>query len=222
MDHHVHKALEASLQSYSEIAGVGADELLARLIEVFELDAPYLEKVTRLDEAFDDSPQFEELREIVFDLLLMNFFAADIEKLEGDYLESKEWEAIEDQTIDRGTEALNVLLYLRECMDEEIEPQLEDYLKEFLLVDEDEFQDEHRIYEPVIANQLLVDSSYEEIAKAASTISDDQELSELFYPIMGFFYELRPTAQDWADYIGSSTNPAFDKAVYTLLVAYSR
>ncbi|SKB89687.1 hypothetical protein SAMN05660226_03712 [Parapedobacter luteus] len=222
MDLHIQRALEAALQSYGEIAGVGVDGLSAQLSGVFEADVPYLEKVALLDEAFDDHPKLEELREIAFDLLLMNFFAADVEKLEGDYLESDEWEAIEDQTIDRGTEVLNLLLYLRECADEAIEPQLEDYLKEFLLVDEDEFQDEHRIYEPVIANQLLVDSSYDEIAEVAAKISQDTELAELFYPMMGFFYEQRPTAQDWEEYIAASVNPAFDKAVYHLLVAYSR
>src|SRR5690606_1812476 len=153
-------------------------------------------------------------------LLLLNFFAADVEKLEGDYLESEEWEAIENQTIDRGTELLNVLLYLRECADEQIEPQLDDYLKEFLLVDEDEFQDEHRIYESVIAHQVLVDSSYEEIAKIAQKISSDQELAELFYPIMGFFYEQYPPEADWTTYLHHSVNPGFEGAVYQLLAGY--
>ena len=48
-----------------------------------------------------------------------------------------------------------------------------------LLVDEDEFQDEHRIYEDVIANQILVDSSYEEIAKVAGNLPEFAELKEL-------------------------------------------
>ncbi|MGK6353259.1 hypothetical protein [Parapedobacter sp. DT-150] len=221
MNHHVHSALEASLQTYGDIAQLDTGALLPLLEDVFEQDIPYLEKVSRMDAAFDDYPGVEELREVVFDLLLMNFFAADVEKLEGDYLESAEWDAIEEQTIDRGTELLNLLLYLRECMDEEIEPQLGDYLKEFLLVDEDEFQDEHRIYEPMIANQLLADSSYDEIAAVAVKIPDTQELAELFYAMMGFFYEQQPTAQDLAEYTRESPNPAFDTAVYRLLIAYN-
>ncbi|WP_353128116.1 hypothetical protein [Parapedobacter pyrenivorans] len=222
MDQHVQQALVASLQAYTEATAYQAHDLQVRLTKVFEGDAPYLEKVSDLDAVFDDQPQLEELREIAFDLLLMNFFAADVEKLENDYLESEEWEMIENDTIDRGTELLNLLLYFRECADEAIEPQLDDYLKEFLLVDEDEFQDEYRIYEPVIANQLLLDSSYVEIAKVASKIPADQELSELFYPIMSFFYEQQPTASDMEEYAHSSVNPAFDVAVYTLLVAYNR
>ena len=222
MDQHIQKALGACLHTYGELTTNSANELLGKLIEVFDLEVPYLEKVSGLDEAFDNHPRFEELREIVFDLLLMNFFSADVEKLEGDYLESEEWEAIEDQTIDRGTEMLNLLLYLRECVDEDIEPQLVDYLKEFLLVDEDEFQDEYRIYEPVIANQILVDSSYEEIAKVASKLDADQELAELFYPLVSFFHEKEPTEGNLEAYTRSSVNPAFETGVYKLLVAYNR
>ncbi|MFC7523442.1 hypothetical protein ACFQRK_05775 [Parapedobacter sp. GCM10030251] len=222
MDVYISHALEACIQSYSSIKQTKGSDLLRRLAEIFAGDRAYLEKVSLMDEAFDDHPQFEELREILFDLLLLNFFAADVEKLEGDYLESEEWEDIENQTIDRGTELLNVLLYLRECFDEQIEPQLDDYLREFLLVDEDEFQDEHRIYEPVIAHQILVDSSYEEIAKVARKIAPEQELAELFYPMMGFFYEQHPTTEDLEVYLHHSANPAFDRAVYQLLVHYSR
>src|SRR5690606_22258280 len=162
MDQYVNRALQACLQAYGQLSSLSDTDLVPQLVEVLDQDHPFLEKVVRLDAVFDDFHGFEEMREVAFDLLLINFFAADAEKLEDDYLESDEWEAIEDQTIDRGTELLNVLLYLRECADESIEPQLSDYLKEFLLVDEDEFQDEHRIYEPVIANQLLVESAYSE------------------------------------------------------------
>lgn len=222
MDTHISQALEACMQTYSSIEETEGGNLLQRLKEIFAAEDAYLDKVSRMDGVFDDNPRFEELREITFDLLLMNFFAADVEKLEGDYLESPEWEAIEEQTIDRGTELLNVLLYLRECADEQIEPQLDDYLKEFLLVDEDEFQDEHRIYEPIIAHQILVDSSYAEIAKIASKIPADQELAELFYPIMAFFYEQRPAEQEIQTFVKYSARPSWDLGVYQLLVNYSR
>ena len=221
MNTYIAQAIEATIHSYSAVEQIDGNTLLRQLAELFASDNAYLDKVALMDQAFDDHPRFEELREIMFDLLLMNFFAADVEKLEGDYLESEEWEDIENQTIDRGTELLNVLLYLRECADEQIEPQLDDYLKEFLLVDEDEFQDEHRIYEPVIAHQVLVDSAYEEIAKVARKLSPDQELAELFYPIMGFFYEQHPSAEDMKTYLRHSPNPSFDGAVYQLLIAYN-
>src|SRR5690606_34726828 len=136
MNTYIAQAVEAAIQTYGTVEEIEGNVLLRQLGELFASSEAYLDKVAKMDQAFDDHPRFEELREILFDLLLLNFFAADVEKLEGDYLESEGWENIENQTIDRGTELLNVLLYLRECADEKIEPQLDDYLKDFLLVDE--------------------------------------------------------------------------------------
>src|SRR5690606_40187841 len=83
---------------------------------------------------------------------------------------------IEEETIDRGSEMLNILLYLRECADDDIEPSLEDFLKEFLLVEEDEFQDEYRIYEKLIANQILIESDFAAAAQVAKTLTEEEEL----------------------------------------------
>jgi hypothetical protein len=157
---------------------------------------------------------------VFFDLLLVNFFSADVKKLEEDYLDTPEWEAIEEETLDRGTELLNLLLYLNECEDEDIEPGLEDYLKEFLLVDEDEFQDEYRIYEPVIANQILMESPVAEIAKVAKTLPDDSELKELFYPIMGFFHNTEPTDDAKSSIAATAIEVEFDMAVLEILISF--
>src|SRR5690606_19765916 len=150
------------------------------------------------------------------DLLMLNFFVTDVSRLESDYLESEEWAGIEDQTIERGTELLNLLLYLSECADEDIDPDLEDFLREFLLVDEDEFQDEHHIYEPIISRQILVESSYEEIGSAARSLPSDQELAELFYPMMAFFFEPVPGTEDLREFEQHAPNPDFDRSLYQL------
>ena len=153
-------------------------------------------------------------------LLLVNFFSEDVKKLEDDYLETPEWEKIEEQTLDRGTELLNLLLYLNECDDENIDPELEDYLKEFLLVDEDEFQDEYRIYEPVIANQILIESPAAEIKKVAGTLPDDSELQELFYPMMCFFQNTEPDEEDKDVIAENAVDAPFDMAVLEILVNF--
>src|SRR6185437_16242758 len=173
-----------------------ATSLIRVFEDVFASDRDFLVKVDLMDEVFDDHPQLEVLREVFFDLLLVNFFSADVKKLEEDYLDSPEWEAIEEQTIDRGTELLNLLLYLNECADEDIDPGLDDYLKEFLLVDEDEFQHEYRIYEPVIAHQVLMESPVSEITKVAGQLPEDSELKDLFYPVMCFFHNTHPDADE--------------------------
>jgi len=222
MDKHLEQTLQTTLSTYhawEEQLGDRA-QLLEEALGIFGSEASFMEKVALLDDWVDEHPRLEELREILFDLLLMNFLAADVQRLEEDYLESAEWEEIEDQTIDRGTELLNLLLYLRECMDEEIEATLEDFLKEFLLVDEDEFQDEYHIYEPIIANQMLLESSYGEIAKVGKKLDEDQDLAAIFYPVMSFFFEQKPNDKQVAEFVDQSANKAFDAAVYQLIVSY--
>jgi hypothetical protein len=221
IDQKVTLAITSALQAYSTYSSFDAVALNTKFEEVFVSDDDFLTKVDLLDEIFDNNPQVEELREVFFDLLMINFFSEDVKKLEDDYLETPEWESIEEQTLDRGTELLNLLLYLNECEDENIEPELEDYLKEFLLVDEDEFQDEYRIYEPVIANQILIESPAAEIKKVAAIISDDSEVKELFYPMMCFFQNTKPTAQDKETIAANAVNKSFDMAVLEILVSFN-
>src|SRR6201996_3213443 len=199
IDKKIESAIAAGLEAFAKYSNYDAVALTGDFNNVFASDEDFLTKVDLLDGVFDDNPQMESLREVFFDLLLVNFFSADVKKLEEDYLDSEEWEAIEEETLDRGTELLNLLLYLNECEDEEIEPELDDYLKEFLLVDEDEFQDEYRIYEPVISNQALMESSVSEIAKVAKQLPEDSELKELFYPVMSFFHNTDPSDAETED-----------------------
>lgn len=222
MEAKVKKAFEASFNAYANSENIDASQVKHALENVFNAEKPFMDKVAEMDAVFDDYQQFEELREYTFDLLMINFFAEDVLKLEEDYLESEEWEAIEDETIERGSEMLNILLYLKECADDEIEPSLDDFLKEFLLVEEDEFQDEYEIYENVIANQLLVDSSYEQIAKVADTQSEEEEIYELFYPLVSFFYEQNPNEGQLGDFSKYAANKSLSLALYQLMINFNK
>ncbi|RZK09590.1 MAG: hypothetical protein EOO43_21105 [Flavobacterium sp.] len=213
-------AIDAALKAFTAHSSFNAVNISDDIYKAFSADKDFISKVALLDEVFDNNPQLDVLREVFFDLLMINFFSADVKKLEDDYLDTPEWEAIEEDTIDRDTELLNLLLYLKECEDEGIEPELEDYLKEFLLVDEDEFQDEYRIYEPVIANQILVESPLEEVNKIAQTLPDDSELKELFYPMMAFFQDIAPAAEHKADVAKNAVDATFDMPVYEILTRF--
>jgi len=221
IDPKVEAAVTAALSAFSQYNSFDATGLEPTFSEVLSSPVDFLSKVDLLDKVFDNNPKVEALREVFFDLLLINFFSEDVKKLEDDYLETKEWEKIEEETLDRGTELLNVLLYLNECADEEIEPELEDYLKEFLLVDEDEFQDEHRIYEPVIENQILMESPVSEIAKVAAKLPEDSELKEVFYPMMCFFQNIEPLAADKDEIAKNALDRGFDMAVLGILINFN-
>ncbi len=221
MNTSIKETMLSALGQFASVNNQDHEAFSQVLVDVFSSEKAYLDKVASLDATFDDHSLFESLRELFFDLLLINFFNEDVSKLKEHYLDSPEWEEIEEKTIDRGTEILNLLLYLQECQDEEIEPELSDFLREFLLVDEDEFQDEHRIYEEVIANQILVESSLKEVARVSSTLPEDSELKELFYPMIGFFRDPDPADEDFNEFIKYSENPDFDSAVYALLISFN-
>jgi hypothetical protein len=220
IDPKIQTAIGESLSAFSKYGSFNAMPMIDKLIGVFSTDKPFLDKVDDLDAAFDSEPGIEALREVFFDLLMINFFSADAIKLEDDYLESAEWESIEEDTLDRGTELLNLLLYLTECIDEDIEPELEDYLKEFLLVDDDEFQDEYSIYEPVIENQILMESPVAEITKIAKQLPEDAELKDIFYPLMCFFQNPDPSAETQKAVAENAVQKDFDMAVFEILVNF--
>ncbi|MGZ3766868.1 MAG: hypothetical protein ACXVA2_19560, partial [Mucilaginibacter sp.] len=218
IDPKIELALDAALSAYSRYNDSDATQLTAKFKDVFASDEDFLSKVDLLDAVFDDNPKLESLREVFFDLLLINFFSADVKKLEDDYLETQEWEEIEEQTLDRGTELLNLLLYLNECEDEDIEPELDDYLKEFLLVDEDEFQDEYRIYEPVIENQILMESQFAEISRVGMELPEDSEIKDIFYPMMCFFQNVASEDFERDKIAANSVNKDFEMAVLEILI----
>jgi hypothetical protein len=222
IDPKIETTVEAALSAFSRYNSFNAVQLTSKFKDVFASDEDFLSKVDLLDEVFDENPKLESLREVFFDLLMINFFSADVKKLEDDYLETQEWEEIEEQTLDRGTELLNLLLYLNECEDEDIEPELEDYLKEFLLVDEDEFQDEYRIYEPVIENQILMESPVEEISRVAKELPEDSEIKEIFYPMMCFFQNAATADYDKNAIAANAINPDFDMAVLEILISFNQ
>ncbi len=221
MNTKVAASLKAAFNTFAKEENVNGEQGLKSLEKLFSADYDFMTKVDKLDEIFDNEPDLDALREITFDLLLINFFSEDAQKLDEDYLESAQWEAIEEETIDRGTELLNLLLYLKECEDEEIEPSLDDYLKEFLLVEEDEFQDEHRIYEDIIANQILMESGLEEIAKVSKNLSEESDMKELFYPVMAFFLDPNPDKETVTKFMDLSEDAPFDGAILDLLVSYN-
>jgi hypothetical protein len=168
-----------------------------------------------LDELLNNYKNFEPIHEYIFDLMMVHHLANYIEDEE--YLDSEEWLDIEDKTLERGTEMLNILLYISECNDDDVHLNIDDFLYEFLLVDEDEFQDEHRIYEDLIDNQDLVEESPESVLSISSKIDKDSELKDLFTPLMLFFQD--PKNKSINKNIANNINP-IERALLGSLLAY--
>ena len=222
MDDRVKDALYAGIAQYAKLENIDATVFEMELCAAFDLDVNFLDKTTSFDAVFNSHQKFEALREVFFDLLMINFFSNDVKKLESDYLEGNEWANIEEQTIDRGTELLNLLLYIKDCHDEDLEPDLEDFLKEFLLVEDDEFQDEFEIYEDLIDNQDLALSDAREICKAAEKLDLAPEMEELFVPFMVFFSDVEGTKKSMDELTANSADAAFDTTIYTVLTTLNK
>ncbi|MES2691013.1 MAG: hypothetical protein V4658_11460, partial [Bacteroidota bacterium] len=149
-------------------------ELAASISAIFESNDDFLIKVGNFDAQFDKNPSHEPIQEYAFDLMMAHHL--EMNNDDEDYFDTKEWQDIEDKTLERGTELLNMLLYISEAIETDTPMDVEDFLYEFLLVDEDEFQDEHRIYEELIANQDLVEENVNSIVEVSKRLPDELEI----------------------------------------------
>lgn len=204
--------LDGSNADGKAVSNTGHQPLLGELVTAFSQMDSFEVKLASVDAAFDANPTFEPIREFCFDLLMVNFFASDSVRLGADYLESAEWAEIEDGILDRGTELLNLLLYINECQEADAELSLDDFLKEFLLTDDDLYQDEHVIYEPIIKNQNLVDGEVKDIVESAAQV-DDEDIQEIYVPLMVFFNVADEYEERYQQLLKYSHNKATDVAI---------
>ena len=173
-------ALNALLETYAQKKElININDACAK---IFTSKNNFKDNLIALDALIEKSG-YAEIEEVVFDLMLVHFLSAY--NHQEDFFDSMEWEEIEEQTVDRGTELLNLFLYINEANDSDIEISIGDFLNEFLLADMDEFQDEFKIYSPLIENDLE-GADHEEIKALKDTLSDESEIKEL--NVRFFFY----------------------------------
>lgn len=165
-----------------------AEQLMLSLITLYNQADEFLDKVSQQDELFETFSEFAEVEEYCFDLLMINFFASDSRYLDEDFMESKEWADIEEKTLDRGTELLNIFLYLYEAQETDAEVSIEDFLNEFLLAEDELYQDEYFIYESLIVHQDLIDAGVADMLEVHKDISNN-DIKDIFIPLLLFFNE---------------------------------
>ncbi len=152
---------------------------------LFNEEAEFIDRNKQLDNWIDAHPDQAELADILFDLLMVQFLSAELHDEE--YFDSPEWNEIENKTLDKGSEMLNLFLYLSEAKETEVDITMEDFLNEFLLVGEDEFQDEYRIYESLIVNEDLLDADLAGIRAIQKSVKEETGLQAYFVSLVLFF-----------------------------------
>jgi hypothetical protein len=136
---------------------------------------------------FETNPKFEALTSYMADLLVLSYLLEGMRTHGEGYLDSPEWAHIEDMSSDDGTEWLNFFVYIADCKVNEIDPEIEDYLYNFLLVEEDDQQMEFEIYESLIEMQEMVGYETPDILKACASVGEANMLESLLPVFLLFF-----------------------------------
>ncbi|MBI1222667.1 MAG: hypothetical protein GC180_08700 [Bacteroidetes bacterium] len=186
----ISEALQAMIAGFTEgNPEVNAEEgqnVLSSLVTLMGHSSEFPSKLKELDAIFDAHPAFEPLYHYLFDLLMLSFIASDANAMDEQYLESEEWLKIEEETSDQGSELLNLYIYLQEAVAEEVRVNLDDYLREFLLADDDLYQDDFFIYEEILKKEDMEEAGIEDILDMARH-SESPELEEVMVPMLAFF-----------------------------------
>ncbi len=190
MTHIAPKLLKACFEGFVKTAPEAKAE--AQIVEtavaaLLVNKKPFLENSEAFIKIMEAHETFDRIHGIIYDIFCVNYL--EINDFDDDYWESEEWEAIEELTFDNGTELFNVITYLKECLETDVEPEMDDFLEEYLLIEDEDFQEEVEIYESLIKHREVEALSYEKIAKIAQELDDDDPIWYIFYPVMCFFYE---------------------------------
>jgi hypothetical protein len=206
-------SVNALLSAFSGNSGASIAEV-RNIITHTQTD--FLSRSKELDIWLEKNQEFNELADILFDLLMVQFLSAELH--EEDYFDSAEWNEIENKTLDKGSEMLNLFLYLSESRETEVEVTLDDFLHEFLLVGEDEFQDEYRIYESLITNEDLLEVDLAAVREAGKSVKSDTGLQDYFVPLVMFFQHAEGVNE--TDLLPEGLDK-FEKAILSALIAYN-
>ena len=73
--------------------------LVKEIALILASDQGFTEKYSAVDAIINQNPQFEDLREALFDLVMIRFLSIDADRFNPDYFESDEWLDLEEETI---------------------------------------------------------------------------------------------------------------------------
>ena len=215
------KNIDAAIEASNSEA---LDALKKEIGALLEAEGKGIALFKSVDSIFDQYAAFEELREYMIDLCvvkLLQELEEGEEDEEQDALDSPEWEKIEAAAEDRGTELLNALIYIKDCRLNETEPGMEDFLYNFLLAGEDDFQEEMAIYEPFVRQIDLVDAPLKQLIEAGND-QRDYDLADLFTPMLLFFRDpIAKQGKITLNILEFSAEPALHCALHNLLIGFN-
>lgn len=154
--------------------------------DIFEVHTEMQAQMKAFDNLIGLHPELSEFKEYCFDLFFVQALATLGEEADA-YMESPAWQKIEQQTVGRGTEALNLFMYLTEANESDLSPSLDDYLDGFILDEDLDYQDDAEIYEEMMANRDWLDLTYVEMVAKTEALEEDTAMPQIFTPAFCFF-----------------------------------
>ncbi len=149
---------------------------------IFEIE-DFEKAYESLDKILDERPELGLQANVLIDLLVSNTLAASEENMDNEELEEK----IDDIFETNGSEAFSMYFYLQEALDEHLEVSFEDFLNEFLLIQDDDYQDEYEIYEPLLKYQEITDETFPVLVETIEKAVEETELEDVGTAMMAFF-----------------------------------
>jgi hypothetical protein len=124
-------------------------------------------------------------RDFLVDLLILNAFASvDADRIGDD----QAWDALEDACMGKGTDMLQFIHYLDECLADEVVPGMEDFIESFVISPDLEDQDNMLAYEEVLEARDLVDVPLQDMIPECRLLAADSAVESIF---TGMFCFLR-------------------------------
>jgi len=134
-------------------------------------------------------------RNFLIDLLILNAFAAEDADRVGD---DQAWDAFEDACMGKGTDLLQFVHYLEECLADAVHPEMEDFIESFVISPDLEDQDNLLAYEEVLESRDLVDAPLQDMIRECRALAAESAVEPIF---TGLFCFLRqgPAAQEFLE-----------------------
>lgn len=143
--------------------------------------------VKALDALCAGDAVLQPYREYLFDLQYVAWLSWQESMGNDDWMDSPEWQRLEEKLAERGTEMLTLLMYLQEVVDSDLKANLDDFLEQFLIDEEMDFQEDLEVYEEVLTHRDWLDLTYVEMVQKAEAMASDTAIPEVFAPLFCFF-----------------------------------
>lgn len=180
--------LEAALPNKEDAAfRAMLSEAHEAYLDLLVSDEELSQRLKALDQLVASFGMLAPYKEYFFDLLYVAWLSVQQEEGNEDWMDTPEWQKMEDKLVERGTEMLSMLMYLQEVRDSGLKATLDDFIDGYLGDDELDFQDDLEVYEEVIANREWLDLTYVEMVRLAEEIEEETAIPELFTPLFCFF-----------------------------------